>query len=142
MSSFIDACQNSNLHKVKELFAKDDNAIEDCSTAFHVACYNCHLHIAKWLLSVEPSIDVRKYDDIAFRGACYNGHHAVAKWLLSIEPSIDVRANDDEAFCWACYKGHLHVAKWLQRLIPTLKNVKQEVFNDKRTLQLISFFLQ
>jgi ankyrin repeat protein len=136
MSLLADVCRSGNLEKLKKLV----NSGTDTQSAFRWACRNGHLNVAKWLLSIEPSIDVRRFGDAAFRSACYNGHLRVAKWLLSIEPLIDIRAYKNSTFNWACKYGQFRVAKWLQRIAPASENSSMKAFKSRRVVQLISYF--
>jgi hypothetical protein len=89
-------------------------------SAFRLACYDGHLQLAQWLLSVKPDINISAKDEEAFRSACSGGHLKIAQWLLSIKPDINISADGEDAFQYACYYGHLHVAQWLQTLKPYL----------------------
>jgi hypothetical protein len=109
MPSLEDVCRDGNLEELKKLLDTGTNA----QRAFNYVCFNGYIQIAKWLLSIVPSIKVRKDCAEPFSWACTYGHLDVAKWLLSVKPSIDVRAYNDEAFRDACKYGQVHVAKWL-----------------------------
>jgi hypothetical protein len=109
MATLRDVCLDCNLEKLKR-FVDSGTSIQ---SAFRWACVGGHLDGAKWLLSIEPRICIRKNNYEAFRLACFNGHLHITKWLLSVEPSINVRAYDNMTLCWVCVYGHLHIAKWL-----------------------------
>ena len=77
-----------------------------------------HLEIAKWLLEIQPQINISVFNEDPFRSACERGHSEIAKWLLKIKPQIDISAHDEYAFRSACERGHLEVGEWLRTLKP------------------------
>lgn len=119
MNPLAKACRLGKLLSVKEI-VRSGNA-RGAAAAFRWACAKGHLDIAKWLLIVQPPIDVRALGDDAFRCACVNGHLHVAKWLLCIEPSTSTAAHDNALFYWSCRSGHLRVAKWLLSMEPLIE---------------------
>lgn len=128
MTTFTNACTNGDLNQAQQLWHAGEltstltykQRMHVLNTAFRWTCAFGHLNVAKWLLGIQPKIDVSAEDEFAFRFACSRGHLAVVKWLLFIKPTIDVSRYDEFAFRFACNHGHLHVAKWLLFINPTI----------------------
>jgi ankyrin repeat protein len=87
---------------------------------FCLACYDGHLEIVQWLLSVNPDINISAENEYAFRCVCYRGHLEIARWLLSVNPNINISAETEYAFRWACSQGHLEIAQWLLSVNPNI----------------------
>jgi hypothetical protein len=121
---FLIACQQGNLSEAQKILqiASFINISEKSDRAFRHACYQGHLHIAKWLISLNlhPAINVSAIKDYAFRHACNNGHLQLAQWLLQIKPDIDLTAHGQCSFNDVCSNGHLPVAQWLYEIMPTI----------------------
>lgn len=66
---------------------------------FRDVCANGQLETAKWVLNVNPDIDISAYNEAPFRCACLNGHLEVAKWLLFVNPNINISTNNNCVFC-------------------------------------------
>ena len=81
---FIRACESANSHDYINLFQQNNFDINVCKEAFRVACQRGHLELAKWLLSVKPSINISADNDYAFRYACVYEHLETAQWLQTL----------------------------------------------------------
>ena len=103
--------------------------MEEINKAFRQACMNGNLELAKWLLKVNPNIDISAKNEHAFRWACMNGHLELAKWLLEINPYIDITSNSNEAFLGACFNGKLNVAQWLSKIMPECYEITEVTMN-------------
>jgi hypothetical protein len=92
---FADACMSGNLEKAKRYY-NDTNYKQ---TELYMGLYNwsfCkaiqhrQLEVAKWLVQVEPDLNITAefdgYD--AFLWACRNNHLVVAQWLVQIKPEL------------------------------------------------------
>ena len=120
LSKFSNACARGHLKRAQQLFREELFTVDVLDEAFIRACCYDHLHVAQWLLSIKPDINISVHNAGAFRFACQNGDLHIAQWLLSVKPDINISARDEEAFRWACSEGHLQVAQWLQTLKPHL----------------------
>lgn len=84
--SFVKACETGNLNHAQKLFSTNwikSRAHEDL--AFRRSCKNGHLHMAQWLLEIDPSIDIHAKENRAFLVSCRNGHLHIAQWLLNLD---------------------------------------------------------
>jgi hypothetical protein len=106
-------------------------------SAFRSACYKGHLHVAQWLFSVKPDIDISACCEYAFRNASYNGHLHVAQWLLKIKPNIDI-AFYNHVFSYNLLYGDSHFALWLLFLKP---NIEVTLASDKSRNYFAKSFL-
>jgi hypothetical protein len=66
---------------------------------------NSHLHIAQWLLSIKPEMNISMNDEGVFRYVCQFGRLNVAQWLLTIKPTINISASNNYGFISACEYG-------------------------------------
>ena len=117
---FINACKNGNLELAQQLFYNNNITLEINKLAFCLACYHGCLHVAQWLLSVNPDINISARNEEAFRWACLNGHLHVAQWLLSVKNDINISADNEYAFRCSCSKGYLKIAQWLLSIKPNI----------------------
>ena len=88
--------------------------------AFIFSCRYGHLELAKWFLTIKPTIDISARNEYVFIRTCRNGHLDVAKWLLAIKPTINISAEDEYAFRTSCANGRLEICKWLLSVKPTI----------------------
>ena len=79
---------NSFIHSENELQFYRNELFQD-------SCMNGHLHIAKWLLSIQPTINISSLNEWAFRYSFYNGKFGIVKWLLKKKPNINIFSIDN-----------------------------------------------
>jgi ankyrin repeat protein len=121
---FLKACKNGDITTLKSLDYSKIYIHANAELAFQLACWNGHLEVVKYLISLEPEsgrINVHALNEEAFRNACENGHLDVVKYLISLEPShnrINIHAMYEDAFRLACENGHLPIVKYLISLEP------------------------
>ena len=113
MTETFNYCVEYNVFTSAKYILSLRGDIEISDKLFQKCCYNGQIEMSKWLLSVNPTIDVSSDNEFAFRKACSSGHLELAQWLLSVKPTINISANTDEAFREACLFGRLDVVKWL-----------------------------
>ncbi len=118
MNKVIDLIKKGNLLKVQQFY--DEYLFDFDNYLFSIACEYGHLKLGKWILEVNPTINVSKHDNYAFCVSCRNGHLKVAKWLFSLDPTINIRAYNEYIFREACMNGRLKIAKWLLRIKPEI----------------------
>lgn len=107
-----------NLAMVVALDAQQHTQINE--ELFLVACKMKHWRFAKWLYSIDPTINVSANNEAPFCFACTTGKLDVVKWLYFIDPTIDVSVNNEEPFRIACANGRLDIVKWLYFIKPTI----------------------
>lgn len=110
------------LHILKWLLHIHPTRFDDdlCASAFVSACLNGRLESAKFLLCINPTIDVLRINR-AFINASHNGNLEVAKWLFPmVSPSKMYWTDFNYAFRAACGYGHLEFAKWLLSVKPDI----------------------
>lgn len=84
---------------------------------FLKACVNNDIKFAKYLLELDPTIDVSIKDDAIFSECCNNDSLDVIKWLYEIIPNISIIAKHEHSICGACYYGHIDTTRWLMENI-------------------------
>lgn len=85
---------------------------------FRAACIDGHLHIVRWLLQVNPDINISDRNEQAFRLACDFNHLQLAKWLLQVKPDINISDENDQAFRSASFEDRVKIAQWLHQIRP------------------------
>lgn len=145
--NFVDACSNGYKKEASELYNNNRIGMSDMKRAFRDCCTMSRVGMAKWVLSLEPSLAEMtefmtetfnycvEYDvftsaryilgvrpdieisDKLFARCCDFGQIEMAKWLLSVKPTIDV---SEVAFSRACSSGHLELAQWLVSVNPRI----------------------
>lgn len=67
-----------------ELFLESHNLnLQDLEYAFRLACASGKLEVAKWLVKVNPDIDITSENNFAYHFADKHGHLDVTQWLMS-----------------------------------------------------------
>ena len=116
---FINLCREGDLDELKQFLQNHPNI--DNVTAFCYACWCGHLEFAKWLLHVNPDININiSIIEQAFCVACCNGQLELAQWLLHLKPDINISAKNEWVFRETCIHGHLEVVKWLLSVKPDI----------------------
>jgi hypothetical protein len=85
---FINECQSGNLLNSINLFQQNnfDNLV--CEYAFRYACENGHLETAKFLLSVNPSINIRVYERANLKNHFNNNTNIIFLNLFTFQTPI------------------------------------------------------
>jgi len=88
---FIIGCRHNCLKIIKWLCHNYKIDIHfDNEGAFVGACYNGHLDMVKYLISLESiyeKINIHIFDEVAFKYSCLNGHLNLVKYLISLDTS-------------------------------------------------------
>jgi hypothetical protein len=87
--------------------------IDIVTNVFRKACFNRHIDIAKWLMTLDDKPIIRDNNDEVFRHVCSNGYIEVAQWLMTLNDKPNIRVNNDEVFRHVCSNGYIEVAQWL-----------------------------
>jgi len=143
-SKFLEYCKEGHLELAKSIYykkykdyksfiGKEGNDDEHCNwlislenqnldihyeedEAFRLACFNGHLDIVKWLLTLEDKPNINAKNDEAFIQSCANGQLDIIKWLLTLEDKPNIRNQNDNAFKLACIFDRIKIAKLLRHL--------------------------
>lgn len=86
--------------------------------AFRIAVINNHTDVCKWLLAINPKINVDIFKGILYEKFwefCTIGDKENAKWLFHICPSVDKFINHC-LYIVVCANNHISVAKWLTKV--------------------------
>lgn len=91
MNCFTHACLSGNMRIMNLLYRDSSNVILSSSVIENVIrkLYNTHTnvhHVARWLLKLKPTIDIRENDDALFRLSCKHDNISLATWLKSMYP--------------------------------------------------------
>jgi len=84
------------------------------------ACCLGNIDVAKWLLNMDPNINISAGKESAMFGICRRGDIEMAKWLLEVKHDIKLTANNHCILRVACEKGYMNIVKWLLELYPHL----------------------
>jgi hypothetical protein len=125
----LHACKKDNLEEVQWLVSfktKYDKKDVDLWQAFEIACTYGALRVAKWIVSVQPTIAVdarqkkekRKVVARAFRSVLSWGHTDCAQWLYDTFNNMRVTSNLDSAFLM-CVVFSDNGARWFQKVKPS-----------------------
>jgi ankyrin repeat protein len=122
-TNFIELIKTGNLEEIQQFYNNNNtiNISVDLDDAFQIACYQGHVHVAKWLLNIKPDINFLQFVESVFQFTCIGKPDKtlidVAKWLVSIEPTVDVYTfrtyvNYKKLFKYAC-KHNFELAQFL-----------------------------
>lgn len=124
---FLDICSKGKLGVAKQMLErmpelrnkkfKGTTLIEE---AFENACFEGHLDLAQWLLSVKPDIRISTKEEWLFKIVCMKCYFHVAQWLLSVEPNINISEGNNYLFYDACTRNQLDVVQWLYSVKPDM----------------------
>ncbi len=112
------ACLDGDLELAQSYYKQKPkiNIRHNYDCIFRTVCKNGHLHVAKWLMSVCPDIDIYNLDNNnAFYNACKNGHLDVAKWLKSLD--VQHKYNSTYAMIVANKYGRQNIVDWINSQI-------------------------
>jgi ankyrin repeat protein len=133
---FSDACYSGSLHLVQFFLAKSDVDIEE---GLVMAAHRGHLNIVKYLLKLNPSLNVIP----AFVDACGTGQVEVAQYLIQYYP-IGIGSRNS-AFLAAAQKNDLDIIRFLLDLGVSsvfINGVRHSaiVQDDKEKIELLRQF--
>ena len=87
---------------------------------FFQSCTGNDVKFAKYLLELDPTINVSINNDLIFAECCNKGSLDVIEWLYDIIPNMNHKAKYEYSICGACYYGHINTAIWLMNNIDGL----------------------
>lgn len=93
---------------------------EDNEALFQNVCLKNDVEFAKYLLEIDPEINISINDDNIFIQCCNDGAFQIVKWLYDIIPEMNYKSKYEYSICGACYYGNLEIAKWLKDKIEDL----------------------
>ena len=120
---FNSACEKGELEMCKFFYSLNNiNIRNNNEYCFIHACKYGHINICKWLLKIDPNINIldsTNYNNTldAFYLACLNGHIEIINWLYKFD-EIKKGIKDGRwnwAFCDCCKKNNLDILKFLYR---------------------------
>lgn len=151
---FLIACENGNLDMVKcivnnKIFILNskylDSDIYISEHAFSIVCKNGFIHIADWLINVNPTLNIHINNDYPLQRACYSGHYNMVKWLLNLEHVIfDLSLWKYEIFINTCFLRYIEICELLieydNKIINkyTIKTILMDAF-DKKKIEIIEW---
>lgn len=81
--------------------------------AFAISCRHGDIQFAKWILSLDPTIDIAANYNNAFLNSCSEGFIEIAQWLLSLNQSILYNIDRENLFINTCRYGNVETVLWL-----------------------------
>lgn len=121
-------CQeNININIIQQLveISKNNNITIDFtkfdSMAFRFACYFGNAILARFILKLEPNINMRVSNDTIFINACFNNHESIIKLLIEENPYV-------YTYCFKTGKNKIN----------SLKEEKEAMWETKRSVILAS----
>jgi len=140
-TNFIELIKTGNLEEIQQFYNNNTiNISANQDDAFQIACYQGHIHVAKWLLDIKHDIGFSRFVENVFKEACLGEPLIdVAKWLISIESTADVNTirkyvNYKKLFKYACK----HKFELAQFLFNTKTEVRNYAFHNKPFLAAFS----
>lgn len=119
---FLRICKKGYLRLAKRMYKihPDINIHVFGDFIFQKSCQYGHLHIIKFLLSLEETsgkINIHNNCELAFIWSCEEGHLEVAQFLYEIgRYDINIHADHNAAFLKSTENKHLDVVMWLASL--------------------------
>lgn len=105
--TLADACKNGHLQIAKYHHNRVGSRLNELM--FKIACYEGHLTIVIWLVSIGVSIHLD--NEYGFKCVCRRGHLDLAQWFHSLE--INIHVNLNYAFVCPQVKEHPKIVEWL-----------------------------
>ena len=104
--SFLEACQEGDIEKVKFLLEKgvDIEAKDDGNTPLIYASFNGNIEVVKFLLEKGVNIEAKDYDGkTSLIWASWHGYRNIEIMKLLIEKGADVEAKDNNGNTFYIY---------------------------------------
>jgi ankyrin repeat protein len=123
--AFKTSCDNGHITIAKWILTlnpkQNKNILENSKYIFKDACHvSGNVEIAKFILEVNPDIEISSNEEFIFRGVCKNGHLEIAMWLINLKPDIDITTYSNYAFREACNNKHSKVTEWFLKIHPNM----------------------
>jgi ankyrin repeat protein len=118
----------------------DDNSIYYTEYAFRIACYNGHLNVVRYLISLNQNIDIHVNNEIVFLQTCFYGRLEVVKYLLQLSREqgqiIDIRVYNNFALRLSYQRNYLKVTKYVWQFFIEYNNEIYILENNEILLNL------
>ena len=106
--SFLEACQEGNLQKVKNVWDRGISIV-NTEAGFIEACEKGHLDLVEWF--VEKGVDVNIRQGVSLFCASKYGHLEIIKFL--VKKGVNVHSGSEQPLKVASSRGFLKVVKFL-----------------------------
>ena len=84
MNRFITMMEEGELKEIQSYYEIQLSDVFGYHILFSIACMKGRLDVAKWILSVNPDIDICFNENEAFEKACYSENFELVKWFLEV----------------------------------------------------------
>ena len=108
-------CENGNLKGLQKLLLNNPNILIANETTFRLVCIHRHLRIAKWLLEVNPDINISANNNQVFQWACFIRELKMAQWLQSLKPNLYIIEYNKDGSYKSHYIRTMEEKRWEQR---------------------------
>ena len=98
----------------------DYNLFYEKELCFTNACLSGNIELVKYLLEINPNIDVYINKENPFVNACISGNLELVHYLIRISPSIDISIDDYNCLYKAYYYKQTEIIRYIINKYPYL----------------------